>query len=41
MLFPRNAAQRRFGWVIRISYAVKVVALLLLVTFLLAYVGLR
>ncbi|HEY6237980.1 MAG TPA: hypothetical protein VIZ68_02185 [Thermoplasmata archaeon] len=39
MLFPRNAAQRRFGWVIRISWAVKVLALLLLVSFLIAYVG--
>jgi hypothetical protein len=41
MLFPRNAAQRRFGWVIRISWAVKVLALLLLVSFLIAYVGWR
>jgi len=41
MLFPRNAAQRRFGWIMRISFAVKVVALLLLIAFLVAYVGAR
>ena len=38
---PRNVAQRRFRWVIRLSLVLKLVALVVLLSIVLALVGAR
>lgn len=40
-LFPRNAAQRKFAWVLRASVAIRIAALFVLLALVLSWYGLR
>lgn len=41
MLLPRNAAQRKFAWVIRATVAIRVAALFVLLALVLTWFGVR
>ena len=40
-LLPRNAAQRKFAWAIRLSLVVRVVAVFVLLALVLTWLGVR